>query len=182
MKGGIDLYLSISNARRRHPIVDLRDWADRRGSGLAIIEQITFSRENGERTMDYQMGEPIRLAMKVRMTRAINSPNFGFAILSNQHEPVFTTNLSDSLHLEDVDKGTVEYSVTINPCYLMPGEYKVAAAVTRGYVDAYDLVDNIPGFRVLESTAASSLIADQRWGHLFFRYPWDRQTLSGGSD
>ena len=97
--------------------------------------------------------------------------------MSERREPIFTTNLSDALPLTDVPEGKMQYSVTLDPCSLMPGRYVLAAAVTRGYVDAFDLVDNIPGFTILPVKADSDLVIDERWGYIFLRYPWSRRFL-----
>jgi len=124
------------------------------------------------------MGEPVRVCIEVQYNKEVVEPDVGFALLTNQKQPLFASAFSDYCQLEKRQPGLVIYTATMNPCQLMPGTYIFALAVTRKGGEAYDFVDDVPGFSVLLIQSENSVTLDYRWGSLFFRFPWKAEPLA----
>ncbi len=175
---GIDVYLSNAKSISNIGYIDLASWRNRRGGEYVRIRSLTLSSLNGVKKAEFRMGEAVRLCIAVEYVHEVLEPDVGYALLTNQKQALFASAFSDSCPLESVQPGLVSYITLIDPCQLMPGRYDFALAVTRKGGDAYDFVEDVPGFTVLPIQSESSVPLDYRWGSLFFRFPWESHSTA----
>jgi lipopolysaccharide transport system ATP-binding protein len=169
----IDLYLRNSVSISTEGSVELSDWKSRRGGDVARIRGLAFSDLDGIRKSEFAMGEPVKVRIEVEFSKRLVEPDVGFAVLTNQRQPLFASAFSDCCPLRTAEPGVSVYTAVISPCQLMPGTYVFALAVTRKGGEAYDFVEDVPGFTVLPIQTADSVPLDYRWGSLYFRFQWE---------
>lgn len=168
----IHKYQEISRGDVHGTEVDLRDWPNRTTNGAARVIGVRCMSLDGRRTIEFAMGEPIVVALTVEFSRPLQRPLVALGILNELHQTVFSTVSSDSMQLEDVQPGILEYSVTLQPCHLLPGRYRLSTYVARDFVETHDLVPDTPGFTVVPVKGMPDFVHDRRSGHLFLRFPW----------
>ena len=173
----VDLYLK-KNDTSKDGLVDLSCWRTRRGGDDVRIRSLKFLTLCGTQKSEFIMGEPVQVCIEVQYSKEAVEPDVGFALLTNQRQPLFASTFSDYCQLEKRQPGLVIYTANMNPCQLMPGTYIFALAVTRKGGEAYDFVDDVPGFSVLPIQSENSVTLDYRWGSLFFRFPWKARSLA----
>jgi lipopolysaccharide transport system ATP-binding protein len=176
IRPAVDLYLK-NDGTSQDGQVDLSHWRTRRGGDDVRIRSLKFLTLCGTQKSEFIMGEPVQVCIEVQYSKEVVEPDVGFALLTNQRQPLFASAFSDYCQVEKRQPGLVIYTATMNPCPLMPGTYIFALAVTRKGGEAYDFVDDVPGFSVLPIQSENSVALDYRWGSLFFRFPWKAKPL-----
>jgi lipopolysaccharide transport system ATP-binding protein len=173
----VDLYLK-NDGTSQDGQVDLSRWRMRRGGDCDVrIQSLKFLTLCGKQKSEFIMGEPVQVCIEVQYSKEVVEPDVGFALLTNLRQPLFASAFSDSCQVEKTQPGLVSYTATMNPCQLMPGTYIFSLAVARKGGEAYDAVDDVPGFSVLPIQSENSVTLDYRWGSLFFRLPWKARPL-----
>jgi lipopolysaccharide transport system ATP-binding protein len=176
-QAAVDLYLR-NNDTSQGGQVDLSRWTPRRGGDDVRIQSLKFLTLSGTQKSEFIMGEPVRIQLEVQYNKEVVESDVGFALLTNQRQALFASAFSDYRQLEKIQPGRVIYTATMDPCQLMPGTYIFSLAVTRKGGEAYDFVDDVPGFSVLPIQSENSVTLDYRWGSLFFRFPWKAEPLA----
>lgn len=167
-------YQEVCRSDEHSSEVDLRNWVSRTTSGAARVVGVRCMSLDGRPSAEFGMGEPIVIALTIEFSRSLQRPLVALGVLNELHQTVFSTVSSDSLQLEDAQAGIVEYSVTLRPCNLLPGRYRLSTYVARDFVETHDLVSDIPGFIVIPVKDSPDLVNDRRSGHLFLRFEWKR--------
>jgi len=121
-------YLEINFADRR-PGPTPSASADGAGGVVGRIAEVWLENSEGERSLGFQHGSPIRVVAVIEAKQAIERPGFGFEIRSSSDVPVFAApsqELTDSL--EPGDRVTFRATVA-NP--LQPGSYVISCGLAQ---------------------------------------------------
>jgi lipopolysaccharide transport system ATP-binding protein len=176
----VDLYLKSNDSTSKDGDVDLSRWRTRRDGDYVRIQCLKFLTLSGTQKTEFIMGESVQICIEVEYSKEVVEPDVGFALLTNQRQPLFASAFSDCCQLKKTQPGVVKYTAVMDPCQLMPGTYLFALAVTRKGGEAYDFLEDVPGFNVLPIQSEKSVPLDYRWGSLFFHFPWKAEPLAVG--
>lgn len=112
--------------------VDLTDWQDRSGTGLARLTRLAFSDETGTQTSVFPLGGTICFELDAKYFQPLINPSFEVIIHDPAGEPiVHLRSEHDGFRIGKIE-GRTSVSGQISNIGLYPGRYFVSARIAAG--------------------------------------------------
>jgi ABC-type polysaccharide/polyol phosphate transport system ATPase subunit len=123
----------------------------RRGSGAARIVGIACYDQQGGRTDEIGIGQPLTIRISARFERSVAEPIIGFVIKDRLGTDLISANSTlDGLLLPGADADTiytVQFDIGLPPIH--PGHYAISPAIADGSLASYTTCDWIENARIV---------------------------------
>jgi len=148
-----------------------------KAASACMLEAIDVAGHAADGVGAFAPGQPVRLRIVVRATRALSALQIGVRVSSAGNQAVFTTSSADAARrIPRCEAGRHQFDVEL-PGLLAPGSYRLTVAAVEPNREVYDVVDDFLGFEIDEVGSLRGDLRDSRIGLIEPPVRWSQQTL-----
>jgi lipopolysaccharide transport system ATP-binding protein len=171
----INTYLASGTDDDLSSSVDLRESAvGRSGSGDCQFISFALTDLEGNPAASFLFGQPFRVIIGIRASIHVGYALLGFSFVTHMGAEIMGTTLADSGIEGYIEQGVTFYRCDIDPMILTPGRYTIRASVFRPEAIAFDYIDAVMCFEILEASSDLERSPKNHYvGDVFLKYRWE---------
>ncbi len=138
-----------------------------------IITRCWIGDENGKPIPVVQTTKTFSVGVQVLVRQELPNVDIGIRVCNALGQPVFNSNLSDTLGRQaNFKPGTNAFLFQIPADFLAPDTYTLTFALHRPTMQLFDLREHVLNFRIEESGSNMWQYSGHHYGNILVKFPW----------
>jgi lipopolysaccharide transport system ATP-binding protein len=138
-----------------------------------VMGRVWIAGKDGIPTGSVGVNDGFQIGVQVLARQNVRGVELSFRVDNSMHQPVFTSNLSDSGgEVISLEAGEHAFLIEVPGALLAPDTYSLQVAAHRPNVEILDLHEHVLSFRVEESGSKMWQYAGARYGSVLVNLHW----------